>query len=483
MHLGPRRIALVRAGLLGEAPRLLTHRAVVPPLGLLWLAAVLRERYPGEYELSLVDPGLEDLDEEALGRWLAALKPELVGISALASELDDVHAILRVVARVAPAARVVLGGPCTETRPEELALTPGVDCCVLGEGEETFAELVPLLLAAQPISAVRGLCLRDAGGRAVRTPPRPFIADLDAMPFPAWDLVDLGRYSAKISMNFGLLAARPYAPIFTSRGCPWHCSYCHNLFGRKVRWRSPENVLAEMSLLVARHGVREFHFFDDVFNLDGPRSERIMEEVARRGWGVKLAFPNGVRGDLMTREQLGKYAAAGTYVMSFAVETVTPRLQKEIRKNVDLERLSASIRFAREAGIIPLGFFMLGFPTETLEELRATIDWACRSALLKAYFFTVIPYEGTPLGRAVREADASVDLDPRRSYHERNPYYTRVTGVDLDRLRLLGYLRFYGNPLRLLGLFLRHPSKLGFFRNALKAGYVLFVGDRKLIKG
>jgi radical SAM superfamily enzyme YgiQ (UPF0313 family) len=285
------------------------------------------------------------------------------------------------------------------------------------------------------------------------------------MPFPAWDLVDLPSYSNVRNMNYGLQAASPYASLFTSRGCPWPCTYCHSNFGKKVRWRSPENVLREMTLLVERHGVREFHFYDDIFNLDGPRSGVIMDLIAERGWALKLAFPNGLRGDILTEDLLRRYRRAGTYLICFAVETATPRLQKMIRKNVDLEKTRRIIQQARAEGIIPLGFFMLGFPTETVEEIRATIDWACDSALLKAFFFSVIPFEGTAIADQAREAAPGVSVAPTVTFHSEDCYYTAATGVDLTRLQQTAYLRFYLNPVRLLTFFGRYPRKRYFFLN------------------
>jgi radical SAM superfamily enzyme YgiQ (UPF0313 family) len=341
----------------------------------------------------------------------------------------------------------------------ELAALPGVDCCVIGEGEETFAELLPLLMARAPLGGVAGLCYREADGSVVRTGSRASIEPLDRLPIPAWDLVDLQAYSDKVvSMNYGLMAARPYAPIFTSRGCPYQCTYCHGVFGKRARFRSPASVLEEMALLVERYGVREFHIYDDIFNLHAGRAAEILDGIAARGWNVKLAFPNGVRGDLLTAELLRRFRRAGTYLMCFAVETASPRLQKLVRKELDLERVRENIDLARKEGIIPLGFFMLGFPTETVEELRATVDWACHSRLLRAFFFNVVPYQGTALAEAAREAHPTFDFDPTRHYHQSSAYYTESTGVDIAMLQRKAYLRFYLNPMRIAAILRNHPN-------------------------
>ncbi len=475
-------ILLIRANTLDGVNEFLSHRAVCPPLGLMYLAAVLRERRPHDYRLRILDPGLEGMGVGDLGRVVAEERPALIGISALAVELPAVEAILREASRVAPGVPIVVGGPCSQTRPRELASRPEVACCVQGEGEETFAEIVPRLLAGENVAGTPGAFARGPDGAVVDGGPRPPIAELDAMPMAAWDLIELPRYSQKLSMNYGPLAGRPYAPVFTSRGCPWRCSYCHNLFGKRVRSRSPENVLAEMAYLVGRHGVREFHFYDDIFNIDMGRATRIVDGIAERDWNVKLAFPNGVRSDLLTPEFLRSCRRAGTYLMCFAIETATPRLQRMIHKNLDLEKAAAAIRVARDEGIIPLGFFMLGFPGETAAELRATINWACRSSLLKAFFFAVTPYEGTPIADAIRERNPGFRIDPATSYHFGRSYYEHETGVNIYWHQAEAYIRFYLNPIRFATFFYRYPGKLTFLRNFLRGLLYLSPGLRRCLR-
>ncbi len=463
------KVLLIRANPCHEGYSHDSHRSICPPLGIMYLAAVLRDRYPREHDIQLLDPGLEDMTADQVGEYVEREKPDLIGISSLASELHDCYAIINACHQAWGAARIVVGGPASETSPKEIAMHPAVTCVGLGEGEETFAELVPKLLADESIDEVAGLCLRGQDGHPHITGPRAAIEDLDNMPFPAWDLIDVPAYSEVRTMNYGLIAAKPYVPVFTSRGCPWKCTYCHTLFGKKVRYRSPENVLQEMSMLVATYGIKEFHFYDDIFNVDGPRSGQIMDMIAERDWGLHLAFPNGLRGDILTEDLIRRYRKAGTYIICFAIETVTPRLQKLIKKNVKLDKLEPNIRIARDAGIIPLGFFMLGFPGETTQEIQATVDWACNSALQKAYFFSVVPFEGTTIHEQAQEVTPNFDFDPTVTYHTESSYYSQVTGVDMVRVQRMAYFRFYTNPFRLLGFFANYPIKTLFFKNAAYA--------------
>ncbi|MBI4872292.1 MAG: cobalamin B12-binding domain-containing protein [Candidatus Riflebacteria bacterium] len=457
-----RRILLLRAGLPSGRSKFLVLRSVCPPLGLIYLAAAVRRQFPDEFELRVLDPGLDRLPLEEVVAVMRQEAPEIVGISAMATEVRDVNTLARAAREALPGVRVVVGGPCTQTVAASLAANPDVDCCVIGEGEATFVELVPLLLAGSGLQDVKGICFRTAAGEVVTTQPRPPIEFLDSLSPPAWDLIDLAAYSERaVSMNYGLLAARPYAPIFTSRGCPYRCTYCHGVFGKKARFRSPTSVLAEMALLVERHGVREFHIYDDIFNLDAARAAEILDGIAQAGWNVKLAFPNGVRGDLLTADLLARFRRAGTYLMCFAVETASDRLQRLVKKNLDLDKVRENISLARREGIIPLGFFMLGFPTETVEELQSTIDWACQSDLLRAFFFNVVPYRGTEIADLARDLHPRFDFDPTRHYHQDGAYFREATGVDLASYQRRAYLRFYLDLGRIVAIMRTHPAKRG----------------------
>ncbi len=471
-----RKIALVRGNPTDDMPDFLRWRAVVPPLGLMYLAGYLRDRCPGRYELRILDPGVERVGVETVRRRVAEFGAEVVGLSGLSADVPEMLAIAGAIRRTLPSAKLVFGGPCTISDAERLARVPGVAAVVVGEGEETFRDLLDALETGRDLATVPGIVFWN-GGDAVRTPKRPAIRELDALPFPAWDLIDLPAYSdGPHNMTYGIFKKKPYMAIFTSRGCPFHCTYCHWSFGHEFRTRSPENVLAEIEALRRDHGVREFHFFDDSFNLDAPRAKRIMDLIVERGLDVALCFPNGVRGDTMDEELIVKMARAGTYFMAFAIESASPRLQKYLRKNNDLERLAVNIAVARREGIMPLGFFMLGFPGETPEELELTISVACELELVYAYFFTVVPFEGTELARQVRErGDFKFEFDRRWTYHSMRPYYSQATGIDVTAYQRRAYLRFYSKPWRLMRLLWLHPSKLLAIKNFFKWLWFLLV--------
>jgi len=213
---------------------------------------------------------------------------------------------------------------------------------------------------------------------------------------PAWDLLDITQYFGKANFNFFLKHPK-YVSVMTSRGCPFRCAYCHNILGKKFRARSVESVMKEIHWLIKEYGVREFHLIDDTFNLDLDRAKAIFDEMAKLDPPVSIAFPNGVRTDRLDEEFLAKAKRAGVYKINFAVETASPRIQKLINRNLDIEKTRQMIIAADKMNILSHGFFMIGFPGETEEEMLATVDFALKSRLHTLNFFIVNPFEGTEI--------------------------------------------------------------------------------------
>jgi hypothetical protein len=219
----------------------------------------------------------------------------------------------------------------------------------------------------------------------------------------------------------------------TTRGCPYRCLYCHSILGKAFRTRTPASVLAELRHLHDQYGITDFQIIDDNFNLDLPRAKTICDLIVASGMKLTLSFPNAIRGDRVDEELIDKMAAAGTKFISYAVETGSPRLQKLIRKNLNLDQTFRAIEYTTATGIVTRGFFMLGFPTETVAEVERTIDFANASALCGATFFTVVYFPGTELYRLAQSMGyfQNGQYDVQRDYVNvgKGPY-----DFDLDTL-------------------------------------------------
>ena len=440
-----------------------------PQLGLLYLTSSLRERFGSDVDVRILDMKVNKQEPDVLPAVLDEYRPDLVGVSAMNCEGTATRKIARIVKAHDAGIVTALGGPFAHKRGEELLRETEYDWTFDGPAERTFAEAIARRFQGDGDlgTDIAGLSYKRADGELQLSTGQDVVMDLDSIPGPAWDLVDFDLYAGKSNM-MGTLKGKRYANLFTSRGCPYLCHYCHDLFTKKFVHRSAEHVLAEIELLYETYGVDEFHIVDDIFNLHKPRLRHIMTEVARR-WPGKLhfAFPNGVRGDILGEAEIDLMAKAGTYAMCIAIETVTPRLQHLIEKNLKFEKAENAIRWADERGILTVGFFMLGFPTETREELDATVDFALRSKLTMAYFFHVIPQPATPLYELAKkeapEALAATIRDEELSgggYRGRfQLFYERAYDFPLTDFIDPAARRFYLRPGRALKIVRRYPPK------------------------
>jgi len=249
------------------------HDGVMPPLGLLYLSAALKKA--GYKDISLLHLGLENLSEAGLESELGRLKPDLVGISAMTSECGSMH--LAAAAAKKTGALVVAGGAHPTAYVPECLADENIDLVVRNEGELTFPELVKAYENKTGFEGIKGISFRR-DGEIVYNPPREFIEDLDSLPFPDWGLTDPDRYKDFVPHS-PMLYGRRYMPLFTSRGCPFKCTYCHSIFGKKFRAHSPERVLEELRRLKEEHGISDIEISDDSFNIDRNRAAAIMRGI------------------------------------------------------------------------------------------------------------------------------------------------------------------------------------------------------------
>ncbi len=421
--------------------------AVTPPLGLMYLTAYLKKENVS-INIKIVDTRVTRISPEKLRVLLEEFHPDITGISAVTMEANSMHELAGIVKGTLPQCKVIAGGPHPSSFLKRTLEDRNIDFVVRGEGEVTFKELVDTIEVEGDVGKVKGIAFRN-NGDLIQTEPREFIKDLDSIPFPAWEYIDIDVYSRFLSMS--PRGHRRYMVLYTSRSCPYQCIYCHNIFGKGFRARSPENVLEEIDILYNKYGINEFEVIDDIFNFDVKRAERICDLVIERRYALNIAFPNGLRSDRLDKNLLEKMRLAGTKFISFAVESASPRIQKVIKKNLNLIKVKEAINYAVDLGIFSNGFFMLGFPTEQEEEIKETIRFAIKSKLHSAYFFVVKPFEGTELFEkfGLNGANPLTDYIDS-SYFKINFNISEVENKKLLNLCQLAYFRFYFNPLRII---------------------------------
>jgi len=438
----------------------LPYNYVCHPLGLLYLTSALRTK--GNHEIELLDMRLREPPIEDAVNTALAFNPDIIGFSTLSLENSIVAEMVEKIKAKRPEVVTVMGGPHVSTLGLEILDDPNIDYLVFGEGEETFPELVDAITDGKNPAAVKGIGYRE-NGEAVKTEDRELILDLDTLNHPAWDILDIEPYYDVPNFNI-VVAHRRMMPIFTTRGCPYQCTYCHNIFGKKTRMRSAENVLEEIQFLHDNYGIREFQVIDDVFNISKQRAEKICDLIINSGMKIYLSFPSGLRGDILDEQTLRKFKQAGVFKINYAIETASPRIQQLVKKRVKLDKLREVIALTHKVGIWAHGFFMLGFPTETKEEVEMTIDYACSSKLNTAGFFVLQPYPGTDIWNQIREMGIDLEFNAETmNYFQSNYKVSELTPDELAQAVKRANRRFYINPARTLSTLARLPHKYQFF--------------------
>jgi radical SAM superfamily enzyme YgiQ (UPF0313 family) len=431
----------------------MTVDEIAHPLGIMALDAWLRRH--GWNDNHLFDMRVKKETPEQILERVMPLAPDVIGLSALTIEKDTIHRLTKLIKERSPQTIVVIGGPYATSSKASILRDQCVDYVVVGEGEITFHELLEHLQAGRDLSWVQGLVYRR-NGVVHETPARPTIQDLDELPFPSWDRIDMAAYESCESIE--RFTGKPWAVFYTSRGCPFRCTYCHDVFGKKFRARSPEKVVEEMQLLHDRYGVREFHFYDDIFNFEKERVLEICRLIQQKGMKIHLQFPNGVRADMMDSELLHAMKDAGAFRLSYAIESASPRMQKQTKKYLKIEKVAKLIEETDRLGILMHGFFMLGFPGETKEEMQATVDWAVHSRLHTAAFFLVTPFEGSPLSKEYVEPVAALRGEEFH-YYDSPHSLSEVPADEVRKIQQQAYLRFYLDPLRIRRLWQLLPDR------------------------
>lgn len=447
-----------------------------PSLGLAYLAAVAEQRG----DQLLIHDG--DVEEEPLASAARAFAPDVIGITANTTQIVAAWRDAGMLKGVLDVP-IVLGGPHPTVLPEESAAKPFVDVVVRGEGEATWLELLRcwenghgnggrfLDAEGEPIL---GITYRDADGEVVSTPDRlPIpVAELEAMPFPAWHLFKLERYT-NLQPTVDQVDG-PSLPILTSRGCPYRCSYCSQIGPRRWRARSAESVVAEWRWLVREWGVGEIGVLDDSFNIDRQRVLSLCARLVEEGLtGVPWIMINGIRANLADEEVLGAMVRAGCLRSAFGVESGNQEiLDTVVDKHLTLDQVRSAFRAAKAVDLETIGFFIIGLPGETEETIEDTIRFAIELDPVVANFSIATPFPGTQMyntvmagGRMLAETwDDFVFFEGKARFE-----MPGLPAELVERKWKEAYRRFYLRPRRVVRTLMRKETWLRLPRTARMA--------------
>jgi len=362
-----------------------------PPLGLCYLAAILRRE---GFSVQILDAPAHDLHLEQTVATIRAIPTGIIGITATTASIIRAAELARALKESGTSARILTGGPHVSALPEQtLQEFPSFDIGVINEGEYTIVDLVRCLTSQGDLASVAGIIYRE-NFSLHKTEPRPLIANLDELPFPAWDMLPyLPRYYKPAPHSYYQL---PSATLMTSRGCNGTCTFCARPFmGERYRSNSPEYTLGMIDYLVKQYGIRDIMFYDDNFLLDRKRVTSICEGILQRGY--KITWSCLARTDVMPEDFFKLIRKAGCWQIAYGIESGDQTILDNIKKRSTIERTLAMIRKANEAGIHTRGYFMIGCPGETPQTINRTIDFITKSGLRDFHVTFCTPMPGAEL--------------------------------------------------------------------------------------
>jgi len=376
-----------------ETHRLEIYRVTgikAPPLGLAWIAAVLEQK---GHKVKIIDAPTLEMGWKDWLREVKSWHPDIVGFSMLTPMAPKGYMAAKMLKEELGNDFPVFAGGVHVTPMYKETLNNNIDVVVLGEGELTTAEFINVIekhgLDKEKLRNVKGLAFRD-DSKIVMTGMRPLIQNLDSLPLPARHLLPMDKYT---------VLGKPIrvAHVMASRGCPYGCIYCMTSYfwGRKIRFRSAKSVAEEIEYLVDKYKVEHIAFTDDELTINRRFVYELIKELKERG--IEIPFSCGSRVDHVDREYLKFLYDNGCEALYFGVESASQETINKIGKGIKLEQAVKVFKWVREIGGFAMGSFILGFPWETIDDMKRTVDFAIKLRPNYAQFTVLTPYPGTPL--------------------------------------------------------------------------------------
>jgi radical SAM superfamily enzyme YgiQ (UPF0313 family) len=410
---------------------------IEPPLGIGYLAAIAENN---NIPCEVIDANVLRMKIDSVLSEVKRYTPRIVGISV---NLYSYQISLKLADRIKDYFSeiiVILGGAAPSSMPLAIMNACKADAVVVGEGEETFSEILHNYRnKIHLFKKVKGTVYKD-GEKIVTNEPRGFLKDIDTIPFPAYHLFPgLNMYKSRSRKN-------PIAPLLTSRGCPYQCIFCSkDVFRNICRLRSAENVIKEIDMLVGKYGVKQIDILDDNFLVNKERAEKILDFIIERNYDLGINFQSGICIEDLDRNIIDKMKKAKAWKLAIGVESGDKAMLARIKKNVDLSRILEVVRILKDAGIKVYGFFIIGLPGDNSQSMQKTIDFAIKMNPDVANFCMAIPFPGTELYELIKkEGKFLVNMDNGIN----SGFYANEVFYEIGNMDKTTVLRFYKKAFR-----------------------------------
>ena len=411
----------------------------LPPIGLASLAGYLREQGIGVTILDALNLGL---NEAQVLEYIREKKPAYVGITATTNMITDAASIAEKIKAISPGIVTIIGGSHVSAMPVETMEKFSVfDIGVYGEGEITLHQIME---ADKINKGINGIVFRD-NGSVVQTADRDFIKDLDTLPYPAYDLLpDFPDFYRPTPNNYSAL---PVAPIISSRGCPYSCTFCDRaVFGQKWRSHSIDYLISLIKHLQERYNISEICFYDDIFLIKKEKLYEFIEKKINRN--IQFSWSCEGRIDQMDEQMLKDMKKSGCWQINYGIESGSQTILETFNKKITVDQIWKTLRATKKAGLHSRAYLIIGAPTETMHTLKETRDMIKSVPLSDIHISFFTPLPGAAL---YKEIIGEIDTE---QYHSLNQYLISyippgVTEKALHEFMSSLYREFYLHPRRL----------------------------------
>lgn len=418
----------------------------VPPIGLISIAAYLRE---AGHDVEVKDTQLEKMGEEELTNYLKGKKFEAICMPTFTPSVAFVYATAKICKKALPGVKMIFGGVHVTILPERTLLEcPDVDYLILGEGEYRIEALLKYFEGKiLNLSEIDGIAYRQ-NNKIVVQKAASLIENLDALPLPAYDLLDMKKYVPHPTQYKVL----PNYPLVIQRGCPYNCTFCsaNIIHGRKLRFKSVGRVMKELHILKDRFGAKGVYFQDSTFLANKAYIKELLNRMIEEK--LNLIWACNTRVNTVDEEILRLMKKAGCWMIAYGIESGNQKSLDLIKKGVTVEQNEKAVRMTEAAGIVPFCCYILCLPNETYEDALNTIDFALKLKSPAAMFYLPVPYPGTELMETcVKDGGLRKDAkwEDYSSFDDKNPVYINplIGKEKMRELASLAYRRYYTNPI------------------------------------
>lgn len=361
------------------------------PLGLCHLAAVVRQ---AGFNVRIIDAEAQNFNSQVTVNKILAQSPRVVGITAVSASIYNAAAVAEAVKKKDPCIYIVLGGQhVSAASGETMQRFPQFDVGIIGEGEITLIKLLNNLLQAKPVRDLPGLVIRENG--AVRFSPLSLpIANLDELPLPAWDLLEV--FPKKYTLNVHAFGRIPAASLVTSRGCYGKCIFCdRSVFGSKLRFHSSQYVIKMLKYLIENYNIKEISIQDDNFLAATERVKEICSSIIKEK--LDISWTCHARVDDANLEILKMLKMAGCWEIAYGFESGSQRILDILKKGTTIEQAVNAVNMTKKAGMRARGFFVIGSPGEGPDDLEKTIEFVLNNELDAVSMMNFTPFPGTEI--------------------------------------------------------------------------------------